>query len=173
MTEFLRLDMGPMSFISVFHPTLEAARGALYLGTIVNAIELSKGLNKRFWCVLNCTDDPELDNLNTESGFEVQRLNQWDGEEYTPEKIEKGLNFIDDSMRSGSAILVCCHAGISRSPGMVLAYLLKLGYVYKDALEIIRNARPFIQIHPKIDLSIRKYFGIAPRTEADLASSGY
>lgn len=173
MTQFLKLDMGPMSFIPVFPPTPTATRGALYLGNIVNALALSQDLHKRFWCVLNCTDDPELDHLNIASGFELRRLNQLDGEEYPAAKIEGGLDFIDESMRSGSAVLVCCHAGMSRSPGMILAYLLKLGYAYKDALEIIRKARPFIQIHPKIDLSIRKYFGLAPKSAADLVGPGY
>lgn len=172
MSEFLRLDMGPMSYIPGGHPN-----GALYLGNIPNAIEIGKGLHKRFWAILNCTDDPELDNLNSERGFQVCKLDHLDGEAYPEAKIRQGIHYIDSNMQSGAAVLVCCHAGISRSPGMVLAYLMSKGYDYNAAVRIIRKARPFIQIHPKIDLSVRQYFRLAPRSVADLipgnTTSGY
>ena len=169
---FLRVDMGPMCHIPAGHPN-----GALYLGNIPNAMEIGKKLNIRFVAILNCTDDPELDPLNSLPGFNVKRLDQWDGEEYPPEKIKDGIKFIEDHMKTSSMVLVCCHAGISRSAGMVLAYLMSKKYDYNEAVRIIRKARPFIQIHPRIDLSVRKYFGLAPRTVADLipgrSSAGY
>jgi len=163
MSEFIRLDMGPMSHIPAGNPS-----GALYLGNIPNAIQLGRTLNKRFWAILNCTDDWELDHLNAEQGFWVKRLDHWDGEEYPEEKIQDGITFIESNMAAGAAVLVCCHAGMSRSPGMVLAYLMSKKYDYNEAVRIIRKARPFIQIHPKIDLSVRKYFRLAPRSAADL-----
>ncbi len=179
MTEFLRVDMGAMSYISL------DGNDTLYLGTIFNAIELSESLNKRAWAILNCTDDPALDHLKVEQGFEMLRLNQWDGEPYPGLLVKVGIEFIRQNIEANSAVLVCCHAGMSRSPGMVVAYLMyrylesrKLGgrlpttelrqEAYLQAIKKVRNHRPIIQIHPQIDLSIRQYFGLAPRSAEDL-----
>lgn len=163
MTDFIRIDMGPMSPIQA-----GPIQGYLCLGNIPNALEAGKQLHKRFVSILNCTDDPALDNLNAFSGFEVLRLNHLDGEEYPDYKIKQGIDFIESRLQSGAMVLVCCHAGISRSSGMVLAYLLSKKYEYNEAVHLIRKARPCIQIHPKIDLSVRKYFRLAPRSAADL-----
>lgn len=161
---FLKLDMGPMSHIPAGHPN-----GVLYLGNIPNAVELGQTrLHARFCAILNCTDDTCLDGLNSLPGFNVKRLNQWDGEEYPSQSITEGIKFIEDHMKTYSMVLVCCHAGVSRSAGMVLAYLMSKEYDYNEAVRILRKSRPIIQIHPKIDLSVRKYFRLAPRTEADL-----
>lgn len=172
MSSFLRLDMGPMSYIRAAQP------GVLYLGNIPNGIELlSDNQGQSHWAILNCTDDPELDHLNAEPNFTVKRLNHLDGEEYPVEKIADGIGFIEANLQAGVATLVCCHAGISRSSGMVVAYLMHKGWTYNEAVTQVRKARPFIQIHPKIDLSIRQYFRLAPRTVADLipgkSMSGY
>lgn len=158
---FVEFDMGPMSYI----PT--DGSETLYLGTIYNARELAVSYPKRTWSVLNCTDDSLLDEYDR-TGFKIKRLNQLDGHPYPADKIKDGLSFINDAMHAGDAVLVCCHAGCSRSPGMVVAYLLERGHSYNEAVQLIRKARPFIQIHHLIDLSIRQYFHLAPRTVADL-----
>lgn len=160
MSQFLRLDMGPMSYIRAAQP------GELYLGNIPNVLELE--IEPGFWAVLNCTDDPELDRFNSLAHFDVIRLNHLDGEMYPPDKITQGIQFIDRNLQAGVDTLVCCHAGVSRSAGMTVAYLMYKGWSYNEAVYTVRKARPFIQIHPKIDLSIRQYFRLAPRSAADL-----
>lgn len=159
--DFPRFEMGPMSFIHI------DGEDPLYLGTIVNALELGKDLHKRAWAILNCTDDPGLNDLDR-PGFTICNLYHRDGLPYEIGQIHNGINFIKTSFELGSAVLVCCHAGMSRSPGMVLAYLMSTGLTYNQALRKILVARPIIQIHPKIDLSVRQYFHLAPRTAADL-----
>lgn len=159
--EFLRFDMGPESYIDVDRVL------PLYLGTIGNAEKIGQELHKRDWAVLNCTDDPGLNDLHR-PGFTVCNLYHQDGVPYSTKQIQDGIEFIKTSFELGAAVLVCCHAGISRSPGMVLAYLMSIGLTYNQALRKILVARPIIQIHPKIDLSIRQYFNLAPRTVADL-----
>jgi hypothetical protein len=161
MSEEFTLDMGDMSYIDT------DGKQALYLGTVMNALELSEGFHKRAWAILHCACDSSLDNLER-PGFAIKKLNHWDGQPYPFEVIEAGLKFIKEHMEQGDAVLVCCMAGMSRSPGMVLAYLLESGYSYNDAIRRIRKARHFIQIHPAIDHSVRQYFHLAPRTVADL-----
>lgn len=164
MSQFLRLDLGPMSYINA------KQSGELYLGNIPNVLELEQKAHPDlwFWAVLNCTDDPGLDHLNSTPNFDVLRLNHLDGEMYSPDRITQGLQFIEKNLQAGVNTLVCCHAGVSRSPGVIIAYLMYKGWSYNEAVSEVRKSRPFIQIHPKIDLSIRQYFKLAPRTVADL-----
>lgn len=184
MGTFLHLNMGPMTRIPLDMPENVRYLDNLYLGNIPNALSLQDvNRPKGFWAILNCTDDPELDPLKTDAEFDVLRLNQWDGEPYPGMSIKVGIEFIHTNLRAGSNVLVCCHAGMSRSPGMTMAYLMyrflekiprerqttedrKNAYDY--ALAVVRKARPIIQIHPQIDKSIRQYFRLMPKTAADL-----
>jgi len=177
VSQFLRMDMGPMSEIPIDD------KHHLFLGTIFNGIELETSPRDKFWAVLNCTDDPALDFMRMDAEFDVLRLNQLDGEPYPGMLIKVGIEFIDMNLKAGTNVLVCCHAGVSRSPGMVLAYLIyrqlekiprekqtiedrKLAY--SESIQAITKARPFIQIHPQIEKSIRQYYRLSARTAADL-----
>lgn len=178
MAPFIHLDMGPMTPIPLDN------QDRLFLGNIPNAMALQNADRpKGFWAILNCTDDPELDHLKTDAEFDVVRLNQWDGEPYPGLSLKVGIEFIHMNLGAGSNVLVCCHAGMSRSPGMVVAYLMyrflekiprmkqtledrRNAYDYAKA--VVSKARPIIQIHPEIDKSVRQYFGLAPKTIADL-----
>ena len=178
MSEFLRLNMGPMTSIPLEN------QDRLFLGNIPNALALQNvNRPKGFWAILNCTDDPELDHLKTDAEFDVVRLNQWDGEPYPGLSIKVGIEFIHMNLGAGSNVLVCCHAGMSRSPGMVVAYLMyrflekiprerqtleDRRNAYDHAIAVTRNARPIIHIHPEIDKSVRQYFRLAPKTASDL-----
>ena len=59
-------------------------------------------------------------------------------------------------------VLVCCHAGISRSPAIVTAYLTRCGMSWNEAEEYVRDKRSIMLVHPKVSLSIRRAIGIAP-----------
>ncbi len=177
MSQFLQMDMGPMSPIPIDD------KHNLFLGTIFNAIELETTKRDKFWAVLNCTDDPGLDFMKIDAEFDVLRLNQLDGEPYPGMLIKVGIEFIDMNLKAGVNVLICCHAGVSRSPGLTVAYLMyhQLEKIpreqqtmedrrnaYNLAVDIVHKARPFIQIHPQIDKSVRQYYRLSVRTSADL-----
>lgn len=185
MEYLIRTDMGPMSRIPL------GPGDALYLGNIHNALTLKHDHRLwGFWAILNCTDDPALDHLRSDAEYDVLRLNQLDGEMYPFDSIMRGIQYIDMHLKAGANVLVACHAGVSRSAGMMVAYLtfhkIKNHYdnlteapmtfvqdAYNEAVLKTRKARPFIQIHPEIDKSIRQYFRLAPRSFNDLITQGY
>lgn len=54
------------------------------------------------------------------------------------------INFIADGIHKNEITLVHCHAGISRSATIVLAYLMCLGFHITDALKCLKHCRPFV-----------------------------
>lgn len=59
--------------------------------------------------------------------------------------FEKGCNYIHKAITSGGAVYVHCFAGISRSPTMVAAYLIRHhNMTATEALDFIRERRPKI-----------------------------
>jgi protein-tyrosine phosphatase len=112
--------------------------------------------------VLNCTPDP-LDGLQK---LQVRQMNIHDGEAIPPDLVRFGVRSIDEAVKSGGKILVSCHAGISRSPSMVCAYLMYNGFSWDEALAFIRSKRPQVFPHPVIEHSVKKTLGqmITPET---------
>ena len=102
--------------------------------------------------VLNCAEECSAEGYPT--GFEDKPLISWkvpmiddeDGAE--PEDIIAAAWKIHewlDSPRAGQVVLVHCRAGISRSPTVVMAYLiLHCDMTFDDAEALVREARNFV-----------------------------
>lgn len=59
--------------------------------------------------------------------------------------FKQTFKFIDESYESGGNVLVHCHAGISRSSTIVIAYLMyKYNKSLVNALDITKNARSIV-----------------------------
>lgn len=57
------------------------------------------------------------------------------------------FKFIDESTKEGGNILIHCHAGISRSTTIVVAYLMyKYGMSFTEAFDLTKKERPIV--HP-------------------------
>src|ERR1039458_3767225 len=61
--------------------------------------------------------------------------------------------------RTGRAAFVCCHASKSRSPAIILAYLVGCGMSFKEALSLICTKHKMTDIHPAVLQSVAAYFG--------------
>jgi protein-tyrosine phosphatase len=59
--------------------------------------------------------------------------------------FEDAINFISEGVKYNEAILIHCHAGISRSATIVLVYLMCLGYPLIDAYKLLQYNRPFVR----------------------------
>ena len=59
--------------------------------------------------------------------------------------IEISGKYIDDNLSKNNAVLVHCKAGISRSPSIIIAYLITYKkYSFNDAFEFVKLKRPTI-----------------------------
>lgn len=60
--------------------------------------------------------------------------------------LPAALNYIHAALIAGETILVHCHAGVSRSASIVIAYLVRdVGFTYPQAKAFVKNARPIIR----------------------------
>lgn len=76
--------------------------------------------------------------------FEYMKIRICDYEEEDIKPyLEKSVNFIEN----GNIVFVHCNAGVSRSPAIVIAYLiLKQNLSYLDSYSLVKQKRPII--HP-------------------------
>jgi protein-tyrosine phosphatase len=63
-------------------------------------------------------------------------------------QLEQGILFIQHIIEGGGKVYIHCRGGIGRAPTMATAYLIYKGFELEDALNFIRESRPFIKIMP-------------------------
>lgn len=139
----------------------------LFLGTLWNAEQLGYSNPYGIASIVNCTEERiSFNPMGIREAFSIQ-LDHQDGFPFPSDKIFYACEWIHRKITKGP-VLICCHAGCSRSPGITLAYLMSCGMGYKEALFLIESLRRQVQIANAIDLSVRQAFGIAPRSSQDL-----
>jgi protein-tyrosine phosphatase len=145
-----------------FQPTRIFSR--LLLGTLWNVKHLAEG-EHNVGLVVNCTDEtvPRLPKVS------MIQLGLLDGYEVAPNKIEYAIRILRQffEISHEREVLVCCHASQSRSPAIILAYLLSIGMGLAEAEAFLQGKHPKTFIAPEILKSIRQYFGYAPKTVED------
>lgn len=129
----------------------------IYIGSYSAAENLEYRNEPLITHILNCTPDTHSDRLKE---FKMGQININDGYEIPFDEFWYALKFIDEAIHNYGKILVHCHAGISRSPGIVAGYLMWHGFSWDDAIELIRRNRPQVYPHAKIEYSIRKNLGL-------------
>jgi len=116
----------------------------LYLGDIFAAENMSVLKSLKISSIVNCTEDDSK--FEDEAGFQYYHVNIHDlpGEDIASH-FDEALGFIDQAQKSGRKVLVHCHAGVSRSPTLVLAYLMRsFRWPLDDAMNYLYQRRPSI-----------------------------
>lgn len=60
--------------------------------------------------------------------------------------LSRGAAFARDEIASGGKVYIHCGVGVGRAPTMAAAYLISTGLAPQDALQRIKQARPFVHL---------------------------
>ncbi|KAL9904697.1 dual specificity protein phosphatase 19 [Glossina fuscipes] len=107
----------------------------LSIGIEVSSLDLIKNIAKLF---VPCLDLPET--LLVDAVF------------------SKSFDFIEECRLNGGKILIHCNAGISRSPSVVIAYLMHYrGMDFQTAYKYVKTKRPCIQPNEGFLIQLKNY----------------
>jgi protein-tyrosine phosphatase len=71
-----------------------------------------------------------------------------------PSKVDK----VEKLIKEGNKVIVICTGGISRSNGVALAYLVKTGMDFNEALDLVEKKVPIAQIVMDIRDFIKEHY---------------
>jgi predicted protein tyrosine phosphatase len=137
----------------------------IYMGAAREAIDTALLRAVGITAIANLT--PE-DFGSSREVFKYLQLDQDDTVDIPPAKIKQFLDWMDARMCDGDHVLVHCHMGISRTPSLIIAWLMHhQGACKDDDLKAMWNkfedqlgkARPIIQPHWRLKRSVLEYFG--------------
>ncbi|MEQ8677591.1 MAG: dual specificity protein phosphatase [Aggregatilineales bacterium] len=75
----------------------------------------------------------------------------------TPEHLEEGVAFIRNAIEADGKVYIHCAGGIGRAPTIAAAYFIHSGMSLDEALHLIRQTRPFINIMPVQMVALKEY----------------
>jgi protein-tyrosine phosphatase len=117
---------------------------ALFLGSQYNLIGLEKLKALGVTAIVNM----RMHSVYSEAqyvGFKYLHLPTPDNTPPTLDDLRKGADFMDREIKAGGKVYVHCRQGLGRGPTMAIAYLIKAGATFADALALVKQVRPFIR----------------------------
>ena len=97
--------------------------------------------------------------LQLPAGVEQVRLHvKDDNQDSLLPHLDEAVKLIDQHLSQGSTVVVHCQAGISRSPAVIMAYLIRFkGMTVEEALEVVKRVRPRANPRQKLLDDLIKY----------------
>lgn len=130
-------------------PEIETATASqvlpfLYLGNERDAAELERLRRHNITYVLNVTAHvPQYWHAH---GIRYKRIPASDSaQQNLKQYFEEAIEYIDDARQNGACVLIHCHAGVSRSATITIAYILKhTKMAMSDAYKYVKGKRSII-----------------------------
>ncbi len=88
-----------------------------------------------------CGEFSDLHELEEQAGFEVFWIPVPDETAPSMEKMENGLEWLDEAVYLGKKVLIHCRHGIGRTGTFITAYLLRRGFSLKKAGKMLKSTR--------------------------------
>ena len=129
----------------------------LFLGSEQNALDINELNYNNISFILNCGFECENTSHNNKYSYlklDIKDLADFDIKKY----FNEAHNFINKAKFNSKNILIHCFAGLSRSPTIVISYLMKeLKYSYINAYNFVKEKRPQIKINIDFLIILKKY----------------
>jgi len=119
----------------------------LFIGSQYNLLGLKKLKALGVTAIVNM----RMHNTYNEAVHEGMKYLHLPTVDNTPPPLEvliQGADFIDEEIRNKGVVYVHCRQGLGRGPTMAMAYLIKLSMTYKEAYDMVRKVRVFINPRP-------------------------
>ena len=131
----------------VFYPECdEIIKDKLYLGNYDFALNNKLLKEKNISCIIVCGSELEC-KFPDEFIYLKINLNDYIEDSLLPH-IDKCIEFINEN--KDKKIFVHCNAGVSRSPSIIISYLIKsLNYSFNEAYNYVKNKRNNIKPNEK------------------------
>lgn len=130
-------------------PEIETATASqvlpfLYLGNERDAAELERLRRHNITYVLNVT--AHVPQYWHAQGIHYKRIPASDSaQQNLKQYFEEAIEYIDDARQNGASVLIHCHAGVSRSATITIAYILKHTKMgMSDAYKFVKGKRSII-----------------------------
>ncbi|KAG1883928.1 protein-tyrosine phosphatase-like protein [Suillus subluteus] len=145
------------SIQSVAHSS-SSQPGSLYLGSMSATMDRELLAKHHITHVVQVLDVPWLP-ISEKDGFRCLRIDILDkpSADLRPH-LEGACQYIANALQSGGNVLVHCQQGVSRSPAIVIAYLIHdLGMSYEQAHALVKRCRPCINPNPGFVAGLRAW----------------
>jgi len=129
----------------------------IFVGNICDAQNLDRLTQNGITHIVNCTPDLPL---FWENKYEYMRIDALDLPSQNIRKhFDQAIDFIDNAIRSkDNNVLVHCSAGISRSPTLVLAYMMKKNHwTLDEAFDKMRKLRQIVDPNVSFIIQLREW----------------
>lgn len=103
---------------------------------------LAVGVN----AIVSVMDDPENLDLYQRSNIPYLWLPIQGGAAPSREQIQELQTFVDSQNHRGHAVAIHCTTGRRRTGTMLAAYLINTGLSYSDAMQMLQNANPDVEL---------------------------
>ena len=129
----------------------------LFLGSEQNALDINELNYHKISFILNCGIECENTSHNNKYSYlklDIKDLADFDIKIF----FKEAHDFINKAKFNSKNILIHCFAGLSRSPSIVISYLMKeLKYSYFDAYNFVKEKRPQIKINIDFLIILKQY----------------
>ncbi|KAG2068208.1 phosphatases II [Suillus decipiens] len=152
-----QLQSSMPSIQSVAHAS-SSQPGSLYLGSMSATMDRELLAKHHITHIVQVLDVPWLP-ISEKDGFRCLRIDILDkpSADLRPH-LEGACQYIANALQSGGNVLVHCQQGVSRSPAIVIAYLIHdLGMSYEQAYTLVKLRRPCINPNPGFVAGLRAW----------------
>ena len=126
----------------------------IFLSGVMIAQDIVKIKEYNIKCIINCTK-----HIPTNFNITYLRVPIDDG--YNQDinvYFDETFNFIETSIKNNQNVLVHCHAGISRSSTILIAYFMRKNkWNLQQALKFIKSKRSIVNPNPDFMKALEKY----------------